>query len=265
LSIEPVNDTIRKKENRVSKMKKRRVLSCFLALLLVLLACSGACAELKKGQKGQYVRELQQKLIDLGLMSGRADGNFGNKTERAVKQLQNYWGITRSGKADDDFQTRLDDLWHLALGNGTESGADPADLENPVMTCAHNENAPYGFDYCYRHDEAKALRDLLHPASKRTVPDGLKKVILKRIIEYWLEAIRLNYDEWEESLPDDEQHIAEEQKELFEQGWAEKQAELVKKHKGADKPKTLQAEADWLEELGIEHCFDLHGAEPNLD
>ena len=164
---------------------------------------------------------------------------------------------------DDSFQDRLNDLWHLALGNGTESGADPADLENPVMTCAHNENAPYGYDYCYRHDEAKALRDLLHPASKRTVPDGLKKVILKRIIEYWLEAIRLTYDEWEESLPDEQQHIAAEQKELFEQGWAEKEAELVKKHKGPEKLKTLQAEADWLETIGIENCFDLHGAEPN--
>ena len=39
-------------------MKKLRVLSCFLAAVLVLLACSGACADLKKGQQGEYVRAL---------------------------------------------------------------------------------------------------------------------------------------------------------------------------------------------------------------
>ena len=244
----------------------KRILSVLLVLAAIcLLLCGSACADLKKGMSGEYVREMQQKMIDLGVMSGRANGTFGNKTERAVKQLQNYWGLKRTGRADDDFLDRLDNLWHLATGNGTESGADPEDLEDPVMSCCHNENAPYGFDYCYRHDEAKALRDLLHPGKGRTVPEGLQRVILERLKEYWLENIRLTYDEWEESLPDDRQHIAQEQKELFEQGWAEKEKELAKKGGGKNKLKTLRLQADWLETIGIEECFDLHGAEPNRE
>ena len=242
----------------------KRILPVLLILaLMCTLLCGNACADLKKGMNGEYVREMQQKMIDLGVMSGRADGHFGNKTERAVKQLQNYWGMKRNGRADDEFLERLNNLWHLALGNGTESGADPEDLENPVMYCCHNENATYGFDYCYRHEEGKALRDLLHPGKGRTIPEGLKKVILLRLKEYWLECIRLNYDEWEESLPDDKQEIAAEQKELFEQGWAEKAPELAKKGGGAQKLKTLELQVDWLETIGIEACFDLHGAEPN--
>ena len=131
------------------------------------------------------------------------------------------------------------------------------------MSCAHNENADYGYDYCYRHDEGKALRDLLNPESGEDVPEGLQKVILKRMKEYWLEQIRLTYDEWEQSLEPDKQIVAREQKELFEKDWAEMEAELAKTGGGEDKLQTLTLQAQWLELSGIEVCFDLHGAEPN--
>ena len=246
-------------------MNKRTSLAAFFCITLFLTMLYGsACADLKRGSRGEEVREMQQMMIDLGVLNDTADGIFGKKTEAAVKTLQKYRGEKQSGRADDAFLLGLNDLWHLALGNGTESGADPeTDLEDPVMTCAHNNNAPYGFDYCYRHDEGKALRDLLNPGKDRTVPAGLKKVLLRRIREYWLEQIRLTYDEWEESLPDDQQHIASEQKELFEQGWAEAEPDLAEAGGGADTLKTLEAWAEWLETQGIEHCFDLHGAEPN--
>ena len=245
-------------------MKKRNILAGALAVLfLAICLCGTACADLKKGNKGDEVKDLQQKLIDLGLMTGTADGAFGKKTETAVKKLQKYWDMKQTGRVDDEFLMEVEDLWHLALGNGTESGVDPADLENPVMSCAHNENADYGYDYCYRHDEGKALRDLLNPESGEDVPEGLQKVILKRMKEYWLEQIRLTYDEWEQSLEPDKQIVAREQKELFEKDWAEMEAELAKTGGGEDKLQTLTLQAQWLELSGIEACFDLHGAEPN--
>lgn len=245
-------------------MKKRNILAGALAVLFLAIGlCGTACADLKKGNKGDEVKDLQQKLIDLGLMTGTADGAFGKKTETAVKKLQKYWGMKQTGRVDDEFLMEVEDLWHLALGNGTESGVDPADLENPVMSCAHNENADYGYDYCYRHDEGKALRDLLNPESGEDVPEGLQKVILKRMKEYWLEQIRLTYDEWEQSLEPDKQIVAREQKELFEKDWAEMEAELAKTGGGEDKLQTLTLQAQWLELSGIEACFDLHGAEPN--
>ncbi len=244
-------------------MKKARILSGILAAVLVLLAAVSACADLKKGSRGEEVKELQQQMIDLGVLEGSADGIYGKKTEAAVKKLQQYWGKKQNGRADRAFLDDLNDLWHLALGNGTESGADPADLENPVMTCAHNENAEYGYDYCYRHDEGKALRDLLNPGKGRKVPEGLKKVILQRIREYWLEQIPLIYDEWAESLEDEAADVAYEQKDNFEAGWAEAEPDLAQANGGADTVKTLEAWANWLETTGIELCFDLHGAEPN--
>lgn len=240
-------------------MKKARILSGILAAVLVLLAAVSACADLKKGSRGEEVKELQQQMIDLGVLEGSADGIYGKKTVAAVKKLQQYWGKKQNGRADRAFLDDLNDLWHLALGNGTESGVDPEDLEDPVMSCAHNESAAYGFDYCYRHEEGKALRDLLNPGKGRTVPEGLKRVVLKRIQEFWLEQIGYLYDEWEQ----EDEETAQKQREIFEQGWAETEANLTDAKGRPDSVKTLEFKADWLETAGIEMCFDLHGAEPN--
>lgn len=45
-------------------------------------------AELKLGSKGNDVKELQDALKSLGIDMGTSDGDFGVRTEKAVKQLQ---------------------------------------------------------------------------------------------------------------------------------------------------------------------------------
>ena len=54
---------------------------------------------LKKGDQGEAVRQMQKRLIQLGYMSGPADGDFGDATERAVKAFQARNGLTADGKA----------------------------------------------------------------------------------------------------------------------------------------------------------------------
>ena len=44
---------------------------------------------------------------------------------------------------------------------------------------------------------------------------------------------------------------------------AEAEPDLAQHNGGAEKIRTLEAQAEWLETIGIETCFDLHGAEPN--
>ena len=41
-----------------------------------------------KGSGGDNVKTLQQKLIDLGYLDDTADGRFGARTERALKEMQ---------------------------------------------------------------------------------------------------------------------------------------------------------------------------------
>lgn len=54
---------------------------------------------LKKGAKGQAVKDLQEALKALGLQPGPIDGVFGKKTEDAVKAFQKLKGLEVDGIA----------------------------------------------------------------------------------------------------------------------------------------------------------------------
>jgi peptidoglycan hydrolase-like protein with peptidoglycan-binding domain len=54
---------------------------------------------LKKGAKGQAVKDLQQALKDIGVEPGpgKVDGVFGKQTEEAVKAFQTAYGLEPDG------------------------------------------------------------------------------------------------------------------------------------------------------------------------
>ena len=54
---------------------------------------------LKKGDKGDAVKALQQKLINLGYLTGSADGVFGEDTRKAVMAFQSARGLKADGQA----------------------------------------------------------------------------------------------------------------------------------------------------------------------
>ena len=58
-----------------------------------------ATTTLKKGSTGSDVRTMQQRLKELGYLTGSADGDFGTATEEAVKAFQKANGLTVDGKA----------------------------------------------------------------------------------------------------------------------------------------------------------------------
>ena len=64
---------------------------------------------LKKGDKGEKVREMQEKLLALGYKLPRygADGSYGNETKSAVEQFQRDWGIPVTGIMNEETYERL--------------------------------------------------------------------------------------------------------------------------------------------------------------
>lgn len=64
---------------------------------------------LRRGSSGEYVKLLQEKLIEQGydLGSYGADGKFGAKTEAAVRQFQKDWGLEQDGVAGSKTWERL--------------------------------------------------------------------------------------------------------------------------------------------------------------
>ena len=61
---------------------------------------------LRKGSKGEAVKKLQQRLMELGYKLPRfgADGDYGNETVAAVKAFQQDWGLKVDGIAGPETQ-----------------------------------------------------------------------------------------------------------------------------------------------------------------
>lgn len=57
-----------------------------------------------KGSKGDAAMRVQQMLIDFGYLAGTADGDFGKKSEDAVKAFQAANGLEETGVADPMLQ-----------------------------------------------------------------------------------------------------------------------------------------------------------------
>jgi peptidoglycan hydrolase-like protein with peptidoglycan-binding domain len=72
---------------------------------------------LRQGSTGNEVKALQQRLYQLGYLSGQADGNFGSGTAMAVQAFQKANGLNQDGVAG---QTTLSKLYSTgALPNPT--------------------------------------------------------------------------------------------------------------------------------------------------
>lgn len=80
-------------------MKKRKTKILAVLMSMVFLTQSPAFALSKRGSTGSEVRQIQQKLIQWGYMTGSVDGIYGSKTEAAVKRFQQKNGLTADGIA----------------------------------------------------------------------------------------------------------------------------------------------------------------------
>lgn len=70
--------------------------------------CNVSVRILRKGNLGRDVYLLQCGLLDMGIDCGFPDGDFGENTEAAVKELQRVTQMDPTGKADKD-------VWQIVL------------------------------------------------------------------------------------------------------------------------------------------------------
>jgi hypothetical protein len=79
----------------------RRILGFLLIALILITICipnyAFASTTLRDGSRGAEVTRLQQRLIELGYLSGKADGIFGSVTQRAVIDFQKNNGLVVDG------------------------------------------------------------------------------------------------------------------------------------------------------------------------
>ncbi len=116
---------------------------------------------LQKGDAGEDVRAIQAMLIELGYLSGSADGQYGTGTRSAVKDFQKQNGLTDDGVAGPKTIEQLFSLsaqteqketyvW-IPTDGGTKyhNNADCSNMNNPQrVTEAEAKNR--GFTPCQR-------------------------------------------------------------------------------------------------------------------
>ena len=88
---------------------------CVLTIFSVSVNCF-AMETMKKGSRGDSVREVQEMLISLGYLDGEADGIFGSKTEGAVQAWQKDDGLETTGMVDEETNQALQKRLYFLLG-----------------------------------------------------------------------------------------------------------------------------------------------------
>lgn len=81
-----------------------------LTLLAAFLAVSfslPAGADIRRGDRGEQVIELQQLLMDCGWIFEEPDGSFGGRTEQALRNYQEFAGFEPDGVATDEVMRQL--------------------------------------------------------------------------------------------------------------------------------------------------------------
>lgn len=88
---------------------------------------------LRLGDRGEDVKSLQARLIELGYLSGKADGIFGADTEKAVVAFQKLSSLTADGKAGKVTQNLL-----YSNGAKTAQGTTaPAEKPSDTATASY--------------------------------------------------------------------------------------------------------------------------------
>ena len=175
----------------------RKMLGVLAALLTLMLAPGLAFAQLRRGDSGAQVMELQQMLLSTGWLFEEPDGVFGRRTEQAVRQYESHAGLKADGIADEAMLASLRSDY-LLLTDGQPEDMTAQDTALPF--CSHHTD-PDGSSmttYCPVHAA-------LHARASALMADGSAQKA-RQACTLWRDEINRLYDAWlartDESQPE---------------------------------------------------------------
>ncbi len=122
-------------------------------------ATPAASTSLKQGDISDAVKSMQQRLIDLGYLSGKADGKFGVQTYTALLAFQKANSLTIDGIAGTKTLDKLSSSTAISANGSAVATATPT--INPNASAAYVPNAS-SVRYANWYSEVKA-RCKLYP------------------------------------------------------------------------------------------------------
>lgn len=167
-----------------------------LTLLCLLPACSLA---LRRGDKSEDVRSLQQMLFETGWLFEEPDGIFGRNTENAVRDYERFAGLPVDGVADEAMLEALTESWvqrMVETGQLTAGEGALADGRYPAF-CTHDVTDGVSLtEYCATHDA-------LYTQAQALIASGEAE----QAVQLWCAEIERLYGLWLDRT-DDSQHEA---------------------------------------------------------
>lgn len=170
-------------------MNRRISIFLILTLILTVFVPGMAHADVERGSVGEEVAALQMMLFDMGWLFEEPDGQFGAKTEAAVKEYQQAAGLEPTGTVSDELMSKISQDWvdyqtwiceqmQLDAGEHIVQFCDTWEDEDGLIVTRH----------CRQHD-------LLWKNSLEMLTSGDAESALYSYSEWQLEIIRL-YNEW---------------------------------------------------------------------
>lgn len=105
-------------------------------------------SKLKRGAKGEQVKLVQQRLVELGYFSGPISGNYMNQTVEAVKRFQENNGLKADGvTGEDTWSVLFDTALALAADATPRPTPEPTPVPYAVTVDVNNQAViVYGLD-----------------------------------------------------------------------------------------------------------------------
>lgn len=170
-------------------MNRRISVFLVLALILTALLPAAAYADLARGSSGEEVASLQMMLFDMGWLFEEPDGQFGAKTEAAVKDYQQNAGLEQTGAVTDELMSRISQDW-VDYQNWIyeQMQVDAGEYYAPFCYEWENEDGLMVMEHCQKHA-------LLWKNTQEMLASGDAESALYSYSEWQTEIIGL-YNEW---------------------------------------------------------------------
>lgn len=177
----------------------RNRLTRLLALLTLLCLLPGCSLALRRGDKSEDVRSLQQMLLETGWLFEEPDGIFGRNTENAVRNYERFAGLPVDGVADEAMLEALTESWvqlMIEQGQLTAGEGALADGRYPAICTFTATDGGSLIEYC-------AVHDALNTQAQALIASGEAE----QAAQLWCAEIEQLYARWLDCT-DDGQHKA---------------------------------------------------------
>ena len=130
---------------------------------------------LKSGSSGKLVKQVQERLLELGYYEGQVNGSYEKHTIRAVKKFQTQNGLDDTGVVDEETWNLIFNDVHIVLPDATPKPTAPPPF-HIVVDVANQVTSVYGRDE--KGEYTVVVRQMLCSTGMKATPSDVGDWVL---------------------------------------------------------------------------------------